>query len=50
MSQLNADKCFIFTDTETSGLDINFSQIIQVGSVVTDESLVVENEHNKLIV
>ena len=46
MSQLNADKCFIFTDTETSGLDINFSQIIQVGSVVTDESLVVENEHN----
>tara|TARA_Y100001970_G_scaffold84128_1_gene106210 strand:+ start:1965 stop:3359 length:1395 start_codon:yes stop_codon:yes gene_type:complete len=39
MSQLNADSCFIFTDTETTGLDINFSQIIQVGSVVTDESI-----------
>ncbi|SVB76171.1 uncharacterized protein METZ01_LOCUS229025, partial [marine metagenome] len=24
MAQLNADKCFIFTDTETTGLDINF--------------------------
>jgi len=46
MSQLNADRCFIFTDTETTGLDINFSQIIQVGSLVTDESLEVENEHN----
>ncbi|GIS32655.1 MAG: hypothetical protein Ct9H90mP4_05690 [Gammaproteobacteria bacterium] len=50
MSQLNADKCFIFTDTETSGLDINFSQIIQVGSVVTDESLVVENEQICLVI
>ena len=46
MSQLNADTCFIFTDTETTGLDINFSQIIQVGSLLTDEDLVVENDHN----
>mgnify|MGYP001157355617 CR=1 FL=1 len=37
MSQLNADPCFIFTDTETTGLDLNFSQIIQVGSILTDE-------------
>ena len=37
MSQLNADPCYIFTDTETTGLDINFSQIIQVGSILTDE-------------
>ena len=39
MSQLNADSCYIFTDTETTGLDINFSQIIQVGSILTDEDL-----------
>jgi len=37
LSQLNADPCYIFTDTETTGLDINFSQIIQVGSILTDE-------------
>ena len=43
MSQLNADKCYIFTDTETTGLDINFSQIIQIGSILTDESLHQEN-------
>ena len=46
MTQLNADNCYIFTDTETSGLDINFSQIIQVGSLLTDENLVVEEEQN----
>ena len=46
MAQLNADSCYIFTDTETTGLDINFSQIIQVGSLLTDENLVVEKEHN----
>ena len=39
MSQLNADSCYVFTDTETTGLDINFSQIIQVGSILTDDSL-----------
>jgi exodeoxyribonuclease-1 len=39
MAQLNADSCYIFTDTETTGLDINFSQIIQVGSILTDENL-----------
>ena len=42
MTQLNADSCYIFTDTETTGLNLNFSQIIQVGSVLTDENLVVE--------
>ena len=43
MAQLNADSCYIFTDTETTGLDINFSQIIQIGSLLTDESLNEEN-------
>ncbi|MDC3323805.1 methionine synthase [Gammaproteobacteria bacterium] len=46
MSQLNADACYIFTDTETTGLDINFSQIIQVGSILTDESLYEENSQD----
>ena len=46
MTQLNADHCYIFTDTETTGLDINFSQILQVGSLLTDEDLVVEKEHS----
>ena len=46
MTQLNADHCYIFTDTETTGLDINFSQILQVGSLLTDENLVVEKEHS----
>ena len=39
MSQLDADHCYIFTDTETTGLDLNFSQIIQVGSLLTDENI-----------
>ena len=42
MSQLNADSCYIFTDTETTGLDLSFSQIIQVGSILTDENLTQE--------
>ena len=46
MSQLNADACYIFTDTETTGLDINFSQIIQVGSILTDESLYEEHSQD----
>ena len=46
MTKLNADHCYIFTDTETTGLDINFSQILQVGSLLTDENLVVEKEHS----
>lgn len=46
MAQLNADSCYIFTDLETTGLDINFSQIIQVGSLLTDESLVIEDEQD----
>ena len=46
MSQLNADSCYVFTDTETTGLDINFSQIIQVGSILTDESLQQENSQD----
>ena len=46
MSQLNADSCYIFTDTETTGLDINFSQIIQIGSLLTDESLNQENSQD----
>ena len=39
---MNADPCYIFTDTETTGLDINFSQIIQVGSILTDENFTTE--------
>ncbi len=46
MSQLNADSCYVFTDTETTGLDINFSQIIQVGSILTDDSLNEENSQD----
>ena len=46
MSQLNADSCYVFTDTETTGLDINFSQIIQIGSILTDESLHQENSQD----
>ena len=46
MSQLNADACYVFTDTETTGLDINFSQIIQVGSILTDESLTEESSQD----
>ena len=46
MSQLNADSCYIFTDTETTGLDINFSQIIQIGSILTDEALYQENSQD----
>ena len=46
MTQLNSDLCFVFTDTETTGLNINFSQIIQVGSLLTDERLVVEEEQD----
>jgi len=46
MAQLNADKCFIFTDTETTGLDINFSQIIQVGSILTDEDIQIEDKQD----
>ena len=43
MSLLNAESCFIFTDTETSGLNINFSQIIQVGSILSNDSIEVED-------
>ena len=28
----------VILDTETTGLDINFSQIIQIGSVLTDSN------------
>ncbi len=46
MALLNADSCFIFTDTETTGLDINFSQIIQVGSVLTDDAIHTEDSQD----
>ena len=29
---------FVFNDTETTGLNINFSQIIQIGSILTSEN------------
>ncbi|SVD06396.1 uncharacterized protein METZ01_LOCUS359250, partial [marine metagenome] len=46
MALLNADSCFIFTDTETTGLDINFSQIIQVGSILTDDAIHTEDSQD----
>ena len=36
----------IFYDTETTGTDINFSQIIQCGSVLTDTQLNIRQEQN----
>ena len=36
----------IFYDTETTGTDINFSQIIQCGSVLTDAQLNIKDEQN----
>ena len=39
MTTLNADSCYIFTDTETTGLNITFDQIIQVGSILTNEDI-----------
>ena len=33
---IDSDDLFVFYDTETTGLDINFSQIIQIGCVLTD--------------
>ena len=35
-----------FYDTETTGLDINFSQIIQVGCVLTDNNFNILEELN----
>ena len=37
---------FVFYDTETTGLDINFSQIIQVGCVLTDNNFNILEELN----
>ena len=37
-------KSFVFNDTETTGLNTWFSQIIQIGSVLTDEDFNVEEE------
>jgi len=39
LTKLNADSCYVFTDTETTGLNITFDQIIQVGSILTDEDI-----------
>ena len=36
----------IFYDTETTGTDLNFSQIIQCGSVLTDTQLNIKQEQN----
>ena len=36
----------IFYDTETTGTDINFSQILQCGSVLTDTQLNIKDEQN----
>ena len=41
-----SDDLFVFYDTETTGLDINFSQIIQIGSVLTDSNFKILEELN----
>ena len=41
-----SDDLFVFYDTETTGLDINFSQIIQIGSVLTDSNFKILDELN----
>ena len=41
-----SDDLYVFYDTETTGLDINFSQIIQVGCVLTDSNFNVLEELN----
>ena len=40
------DKAFVFNDTETTGLNTWFSQIIQIGSVLTDSEFNVDEELN----
>ena len=37
-----AEKSYVFNDTETTGLNTWFSQIIQIGSVLTDNEFNVE--------
>ena len=39
-------KTYVFNDTETTGLNTWFSQIIQIGSVLTDSNLSVSEEIN----
>ena len=46
MANLNADNTYIYTDTETTGLNITFDQIIQVGSILTDEDISVLDKQN----
>ncbi|MAK14514.1 MAG: exonuclease [Proteobacteria bacterium] len=41
-----AQKSYVFNDTETTGLNTWFSQIIQIGSVLTDNEFNVEEELN----
>ena len=36
MPEMNVS--YVFNDTETTGLNINFSQIIQIGSILTSET------------
>ena len=43
---VTSDDLFVFYDTETTGLDINFSQIIQIGCVLTDSNFNVLEELN----
>ena len=40
----SSDDLFVFYDTETTGLDINFSQIIQIGCVLTDSNFKILDE------
>ena len=41
-----SDDLYVFYDTETTGLDINFSQIIQIGCVLTDSNFNILEELN----
>ena len=40
------NKAYVFNDTETTGLNTWFSQIIQIGSVLTDSKFSVSEEIN----
>jgi DNA polymerase III alpha subunit (gram-positive type) len=40
------NKTYVFNDTETTGLNTWFSQIIQIGSVLTDSKFSVSEEIN----
>ena len=47
MSQLNADSCYIFTDTETTGLDYENDRIIEVACLELFDDVITGNTFHK---